>query len=660
MKKILTLLLAALMLLSLPACGRDGTEVPTTPTTTSPDDDLGYYDLNEIDLDGIGELLAQNDETVRCSFYLDGLCTPVTMEVEGTDIMSISAYGITAYVDPAATEYNSIYGNVSPVIYEHEGLIILNIWREDIGYSCVLCPDGTYIETFPDEEYSTMIYEDEEGRLCHSQFALQFVGIEQWQTGPIDTATGRDDFYYSIDDAKWTPEEYAVTARESYTISDCFDLDEIFSNAKANGLYPEFETLDELLDYNAEKNAEDPSANGPDSTREEISYFDELRATYDYDSERNLLQETYYALMDNEFFSKLHNYDEENREISGTWIYQGEEAYRYTNTYNQKGNLAETVWYQGDTEVERFTYTYNSKGGHTETFFQNGEKKYTYTFDETGELTAHSIFENGKEIKTEDVQNLVKAQLLTDIWFPFMDNGTLHFDYRYNGTVPTEAPKDAQITTAADGSYILSTETVDEEDGQRYQNEYHYNAEDQLLKAVHSTEGSEFLRDEYQYDSKGQRIAQTTYLDGEQDMVTKYEYDSNGLLSRLERTYTDEQTDYILTTENGTEDTKEYTYTVHTTAYRYNDRGLLTEATYYADGQKMDQDTFEYDANGYVLPSADTYQYEYDAEGVLEKVWVIFEDWSAGAAHLRSRTVYVTPENARQLQEILRNELSWF
>ena len=657
MKKLLALLLAVLMLLFLVACGQNEAEKPTTttaePTTQVPEDSLEHYDLSQIDLVGIGELLAQREEYTVSRIRLDGLCTPVVLELRGTNLVSISAYGITAFVDPASAEYAGIYGNVSPTIYEHQGLIFLNVWKDNIGYSCVMCPDGTYLETFPDKEYSVMIYVNSEGQMVQSQFARKFMGIEQWETGPIDMAFARDDFYYSIDKASWTEEAYSVTSGESYTISDCFDLDEIFVNAKLNGLYPEFDTLDELLTYNA-------MDRNPDSVREEVSYFDELRAAYDYDSHRNLITETFYTLANNVYFIKNHTYDDRDLDVAGSWHFCGQEVYRYTHSYDSKERLIETVWYQGDQEVERFAYTYHSEGGHTETFYQNGEKKYTYTFDESGELIAHSIYEDGKQSKTKDVKSLVKTQLLTDIWFPIVDNDTLHFDYRYDGTFLIEAPKDAKATTAADGSYILTHESIDEEDGERCQHEYHYDANDHLVKVVHCAEGSEFLRDEYQYNSKGLRIEQTTYLDGEQDMISKFEYNRAGLLTRLERTYVSDQTDYILTNENGNEVTKEYTYTVHAETYRYNAQGLLVEIVYYADDLEIDRDTFEYDANGYVLPSMDTYQYEYNAEGILETVWLVYEDWSAGAVQLRSRTVYVTQENARQLQEIMRNKLSWF
>jgi hypothetical protein len=80
----------------------------------------------------------------------------------------------------------------------------------------------------------------------------------------------------------------------------------------------------------------------------------------------------------------------------------------------------------------------------------------------------------------------------------------------------------------------------------------------------------------------------------------------------------------------------------------------------YANGEPFRTDTYEYDDNGYILPSRDTFQYVYNVEGVLEGIWLIYDDWASGVAQLRSRTVYVTPENAQQLQKIMRNELTWF
>lgn len=665
MKRILFGLLAAMMLLSLTACRRQETNNPTEPeTTTAPTSatqEPERFDLNEIDLEGIGILMSERQQDSYSQIRLDGLCTPVFLELQGTDLLSISAYGITASVDTAAAEYSSIFGNLWPVIYEQDGLIFLNIWHDDIGYTCILFPDGSYMETYPGEEYSLMIYADEEGQMVQYQFALKFRGINQWETGPIDTATSRDDFYYSIADASWSDGEYSVTAGECYTISDWYELDDIFHNAKAEGLYPDFDTLDDLLAYNASEKGIPVQDEGSDSTREEISYFGEPFAAYDYDSQNNLVTETFYEHFFGDYFTKTHTYDEKNRDISGIWCFNGEEAYRYTNTYDSSDRLTEVCWYQADREVERFTYTYPDQGGHTETFLQHGKKKYTYTFDQNGELTGHCIYKDGKSIQTSDVNSLVKTELLTDIWFPFMDNGSLHFEHHYNGTVPLAAPADSSIIVRADGSYIMVTNNVDEEDGTSLRHEYRYDANDHLLQVTHYAEGDEFFRDEYQYDSSGLLIRQTTYHDGELSLTRAYQYNEDGLLIRMERTPTEPEIEYIYEyDDNGMGVSKEITYRVKTETYHYNDQGLLAETVAYADGKEYQTSAYAYDANGYVLPSTDTYEYVYSTGGRLEGIRLIYEDYAAGMALLRSRTVYVTPENARQLQDIMRAELSWF
>lgn len=661
MKKVLMLLLIAVMLLSLVACKND--EVPPTttlPTTEALKEEMEHFDLNEIDLESIGELLVERQQDGYCKIQLDGLCTPVILELEGTDVVTVSAYGTTVCVAEEAQDYSSIYGNLWPVIYDYDELIVLNIWHDEIGYTCVIFPDNSYLETFPDEEFSVMVYEEEGGKLVQYQFAMKFLGIDQWDTGPIDQATKRDDFYYSIDDAQWDGEAFHVISRDSYTISDCYELDEIFDAAKENGLYPAFDTLDELLAYNATEKGNNEQSQTPDSTREEVRFFDELRAVYEYDSNRNLLTEDYYTdVTDSLYFTKNHTYDEQNREIAGSWIFNGEEAYCYTNVYDEKDRLTETVWYQNDQEVERFVYAYQ-KNGHTETFYQNGEKQYVYTFDSKGQLTAHSIFKDNEEIKTTDVKSLVKTELLTDIWLPFMDNGTIHSPYRYIGTVPTPAPADALKTTEADGSYVLVAEGVDTEFDEAYRHEYHYSADDQLLLTIHIWDGVESSRIEYQYDNNGQRILENSYLEGEKDVTTRRQYNSDGLLISLEREYADGYHDYILTEENGEEVTKEYTYTNRKETYCYNDRGLLAETVVYGDGQEFNRITYKYDNNGYVLPSMDTYEYVYNAKGILKGIWLVGKESAPGMVQLRSRTVYVTPENANQLQEIMRNELSWF
>lgn len=667
MKKIAALLLSVLLLLSLAACDKNEPKETTAPTTTpaatEPVEEMEHYDLNETDLASIGELFAQRNMDALCKIRLDGLCTPVVLELEGTDIIGISAYETNISVNQTGRNYASIYGNLYPVIYEQDGLIFLNIWDNDSGYSCVIFPDGTYKETYPDEDYSVMIYLDEENRMCQSRFALKFLSIEQWDTGPIDMAVSRDDFYYSIDDASWTKEEgYCVNAREYYTISDCFELDEIFDAARENGLYPEFETLDELLAYNdqrfKEAENEDPD-NGPDSVREETGFFDQIFEAKDYDKQHNLLTETFYDCFGDVYFTKTHTYDDQNRETGGSWCFKGEEAYRYTNAYNKSGLITETVWYQGNQEVERFSYTHLGDGSYTKTFCQNGEKKYTYTFDATGTLSAHSIYQNGQEIKTEDVAGLVETQLLTDLWLPILDNEPQHYPQYYNGTVPAEDPAKWNVTPAPNGGRILTQGSVDEEDGLLYTVAHHYDLKDRLIKVVCKQANREYSREEYEYVGNI-CVRQIGYDQGKKEYTCENKYNQDGQLVCAETRYVNPQTYCMSVEENGETVEKEVTYTVRTETYRYDDRGLLVETVVYEDGEESDRTTYDYDASGNIMPRLDTYQYVYHVEGTPEGIWLIYEDHAAGMALLRCHTVYVTADNARQLRDIMRTELSWF
>lgn len=669
MKKLIALLLTVCILLSLAACKEDipetATESTTTPTATEPVEEMEHYDLNETDLESIGESFAQRQMDGQYKIRLDGLCTPVVLELEGTDIIGISAYDTNISVDEAGRNYASIYGNLQPVIYEQDGLIFLNVWENDSGYSCVIFPDGTYKETYPDEAYSVMIYLDEENRMCQSRFALKFNSIEQWDTAPIDMAVSRDDFYYSIDDAGWTAEDgYTTASREYYTISDWFELDEIFDTARKDGFYPEFETLDELLAYNAQRfqedqePSEDPS-NTPDSAREETGFFDQVFVAKDYDKWNNLLTETFYDNAGEIYFTKTHTYDEQNQETGGSWLFGGKEVYRYTNEYNKSGLITETVWYQGDQEVERFSYTHFNDGGYTKTFFQNGEKKYTYTFDATDTLSAHSVYQNGQEIKTEDITTLVQTQQLTDLWLPTIDSEPEHYSHYYNGTVPAEDPAKWNVTPAHDGGHILTQGSLDEEDGLLYTVEHHYDQKDRLIKVSYKQEDREYSREEYEYVGNicvrriGYDYASKTY-------TCENKYNKEGQLICTEISYVNPQSYFISAEEQGEIVEKEVTYTVRTETYRYNDQGLLVETVVCEDGEERDRITYDYDVSGNILPRLNTYQYVYNVEGMPEGIWLIYEDHAAGMALFRSHRVYVTADNARQLRDIMRTELSWF
>lgn len=657
MKKLLAFLLALAMTAGLFGCGQKVPEepLPSADATTGPvSDGTEEFDLNETDLSTIGELLSDRELGTPYRITLKGLCTPVVLELDGIDLVSISAFEQTVPVSPEAEGYASIYGNLSPCIYDHDGIIYLNIWQGDIGYTCVLFPDGTYLEQYPDEELSLMTYVDEQGQPVQSQFAVKFNTIEQWDGAILENAASRDDFYYCIDAVEWTEEGSTVTAGEYYTISDQFDLDEIFTRLKGEGYFEEFDTLDELLAHEA---APEQQPHPDDTVRQEDRCIDTLIQAQEYDSRNNLITETFYEDGEEPFFIKTHQYDDKDREISGAWSCRGEEVYRYVHTYSDRGQLTETVWYTGNQEVERYTYTYRANSAYSKTFWQNGEKKYTYDFDAQGNLCGHRVYRNGQTVETQNPEALVKTQLLTDLWLPVLDNYPVSSHYYYDGTIPTEDSGAWEVTTHADGSRVLVQGETDEEDGLYYEVARSYNADGLLQQVSYRLEGTEYSREEYEYNANGACTRVVGYQDGEPEYTTENQYNSDGLLIRSDTNYANQQSYY---TYDHDDNGQEVTYTTHSETYRYNDQGLLVETVVYEDSREVERTAWEYDRYGNVLPRLDSYEYHYDPEGILTQIELTLEDRCAGIAQLRSRTVYVTRENARQLQQIMRQELSWF
>ena len=179
------------------------------------------------------------------------------------------------------------------------------------------------------------------------------------------------------------------------------------------------------------------------------------------------------------------------------------------------------------------------------------------------------------------------------------------------------------------------------------------------MTATYLRQSFEYRREEYQYGQDGS-VQQTVYTNGDEecDFIITHQYNSNGLPVRTEtvlfnRSDPDDHPGLSIVVSS---EIPERITTVET--YRYNDRGLLVETITFRDNTEIHRTTYDYDEKGYPLPRHDLpYEYTYNAEGTLEQVWLLQGEYADGAAQLRSRTVYVTPENAHLLQEIMRTAL---
>ena len=75
------------------------------------------------------------------------------------------------------------------------------------------------------------------------------------QTSPLMVCTSRDQFLYETGRAEIVDGEVVLTVKETVVLSDLYDLDAMFAEAKAEGLFAEYETVDEL--FAANKASED-------------------------------------------------------------------------------------------------------------------------------------------------------------------------------------------------------------------------------------------------------------------------------------------------------------------------------------------------------------------------------------------------------------------
>lgn len=720
MRQLFALLLAATMLLGMTACGGNhdtpgtdpssesipgestGETTDTAPSDPAPTDPTGSVDDKPLIYNGeryasLYEIMEKLDEDgfLDVSTYtveIGGLCAPVALHMAYSRLVSISAFDHTVYVDTEAWDYSFLYGNTTAYLYDYQDAIILNLWTDSIGYSCVMTSQGSSVD-YPSGGTSRMVYVSEDGQLQWSKTSCKFNRpMQQRDIAPIDLATSRDEFYYAIGNASFEGGSVQYGEAVHYTISDVFDLDTAFADAKAQGQYAEFDTVDELLAYNLYLEETDPDlAPGEDPYSYRIRkvydddgnlielneyYGDTMTARFIYDKNGNLIQEIGYHVYGVEHYTFDHEYDAQGREIAGRHSFFGDDVdYRYTLAYDDAGNLTEKVYYENDQETERFVYTYDSDGNRTsEIFSQAGIKKYGYEFNKNGDLIKHISYQDGIAVEHENVDDLIKAQLVTGVWFPIMDSEPIHSRFHYDGAEPISPPLAGEITYHDDGSWTLIHGSYDDEDGLYYESEHLYDENGLLIRTIYRTEGVETGHYVYTYDDNGNRVKFESYEDGSVQSYTLYEYDASDLLvtevdysdgqetCRRENEY-DASGRLIYFTIHYTEvddDNNGISHTEYSTQYIYNEKGWLIETIQFENGVESFRDTYEYDEAGRILKNPEYYQYVYDENGMLSRIRIAYDEWVTGDVVFHYRTVYVTPETAEALRQIINDELSWF
>ena len=244
MKRRIFALIGIVLMLALTACA------------AAPEADAAdlVYDMNDCDFfwQVLEEKSPEEWESMGAyTVLLEGLDTPVTVHMDGTDVLSIDAFGQSVELGESglANEYHDGYSPVYDIRSTKDAVVIRVSGGEFSEDSILITKDGCH--TFePENSYYTSIFPGEDGTLDYSRTWERMNDFEQMGFEALATCTGRDDPIGETGTVEIVGGEVVLTPKVTVTVSDGYDLDALFAEGKAAGAFEAYETLDALLAAN--------------------------------------------------------------------------------------------------------------------------------------------------------------------------------------------------------------------------------------------------------------------------------------------------------------------------------------------------------------------------------------------------------------------------
>lgn len=243
MKKIICLLLSVILILMFICSCKDKEDKQPSEFSYRMDDFKSFNELlNKKELSSLKD---------NYKITITGLKTPVVFEMEGKKVLSVTAYDKTAEVNI------DTYNDYCPAsIEEARNAVII---REDLGYktkSWIIAKDKIYT-LLPDGEISTKVYAKEDGSLGYFRYWEKYeTSLKESDTAPLEICSSRKQFLYEEGYLEIIDGRLLMTSQKTVRAEDKYDLDSLFKEAKKNGKYAEYNTLDELLKTNSQKKQE--------------------------------------------------------------------------------------------------------------------------------------------------------------------------------------------------------------------------------------------------------------------------------------------------------------------------------------------------------------------------------------------------------------------
>ncbi len=244
MKKLFAAFLCLLVLMGSVACAQ-------TPPVTAPEKayDLAYDMANYKSFAHIFEEKSPEDWAAigQYTILLNGLHTPVYVDMDAMDVLSVWAYGQTVSLGTDGC----LFQEVTPVnIASTADAVVVNISWDYDGKTIILTKNQCH--TFqPQGSISTQIFVEADGSLRYYRYWGEYVtSFDHWVYAPLGLCTNRDQFLYEKGKAALVDGEFVLTPTQTVTVSDKYDLDALFAEAKAAGQYEAYENVDALLEAN--------------------------------------------------------------------------------------------------------------------------------------------------------------------------------------------------------------------------------------------------------------------------------------------------------------------------------------------------------------------------------------------------------------------------
>ena len=244
MKRRIFALIGIVMMLALAACA------------AAPEADAAdlVYDMTEYNYFGdIFEAKAPEEWESMGAYtvLLEGLDTPVTVHMDGTDVLSVDVFGQSVELGESglANEYNDGFSPVDNISSTKDAVVIRVIDGEYSEESIVITKDRCHMFR-PENGYYTAVFVGDDGSLGYCRTWDRMNDFEQMRFSALANCAGRDEPLYETGRVEIKGNDLVLTAEETVVLSEMYDLDALFAEGKDAGVFEAYETLDDLLAAN--------------------------------------------------------------------------------------------------------------------------------------------------------------------------------------------------------------------------------------------------------------------------------------------------------------------------------------------------------------------------------------------------------------------------